>query len=381
MSKKTSIIIRNAAPSDFGGGERAPVLIASEIHRQTGQKIVVMSSSKQLLNFAKLHGVSAINSPWLRYQNWSGWRLIFLPLYLLWITGMIFYYLVIFLRMRPGLVHPQSKDDFIASTLAARLLGIRVVWSDYADLKHIFMNVTVWYRNPVGKLVYSCALLADKIIVVSKNDLREIKLQIPGGSVAKKLAVVYNGASDAGVRHKKSKFFTFVYSGRLVMEKGVGELIDAFNLVTEKYPNSKLIIIGNGPDRVSFEKVSRSNPAISFLGHKNNAYNAIARSTVFVLPTHHEGFSLSLVEACMLRMPIIATAVGGNAEIIEDGNNGLLVSEKDVGALLGAMVRLIEDAKLREKIAGNARITFEKSYRFEDIVTRNFLGIYKGTSS
>jgi len=378
MSKKLLIIIRNANSYDFGGGERVPVIIAREVAANSDLCPIVLSSSQKLLDFAKKESVPHLKTWWWSNQNWSGPRVLLVPIYLAWQIILYCYYLVLFIKLRPSVVNLQSKDDFIAGTFAARTLNIRVLWSDYADLKHIFLNHRIWYKNPIGKMVYLAGHFAERIIVVSNEDKSLISAHIPDGAVKDKMLVIYNGAFDTYEKVKKNKAFTFVSSSRIVTDKGIRELIEAFMILNEEFPDTALHILGDGPERGQFEELAAPNESISFLGHKSNPLNYVNKAHVFIIATYHEGFSVALVEACMLKMPIIATAVGGNTEIIHDHQTGLLVPTKNVTALYSAMKLLYGDEKLRQVLAENARVQYEKNFQFDQIVKEKFIPLYKG---
>lgn len=371
--------MRNAASYDFGGGERFPVFLAQEL-QNLGHHPVVFSHHKTLLDYASSQNVPHKKTLWWSQQNWQGWRILGTPIYLVWQIILMIYYVVLFTSSRPGVVHLQSKDDFIAGTLAGKLLGARVVWTDHADLKHVWKNVGVWYKNPVGKLVRWAGRWADAITVVSNSELRLVSAHLaPNSPVASKLVVVHNGVAD---QYKKqshdTSIFTFCIAGRLVVDKGIGEAIEAFSRFHSTHPSSQLILLGDGPDRKKFEQQVGGLPVI-FRGHQSNPLPEIAATDVYLHPTYHEGFSVSLVEASMLGMPIIATGVGGNPEIIHDYETGLLIPAKDPGALYEAMEQLYANAALRQKIAKNARQQFLQKFVFSQIVTKQFIPLYNGT--
>jgi len=377
MRKNVVILIRNAMPFDFGGGERVPVFIARETNRDDSLESIVFSRSKKLLDFAATNGVTHKRTWWWSRQNWSGANALLLPIYFLWQIILFFYYSALFAYYRPSVIHIQSKDDFIAGTYAARVLGARVIWSDHADLKHIFRNHHIWYKNPVGKMVYFAAHLAKKIVVVSKEDKRLISENIPNGIIRNRMKVVYNGAFDSYKPVNKYKKFTFVSTGRLVTDKGIGELIDAFMLFSKDIKGAELHFLGDGPERELFQKRAASNTSILFLGYRQNPLDYVSKSHIFLLPTYHEGFSLALVEACMLSMPIIATDIGGNPEIIKDRETGLLVDVKDTAGLYRAMVTLYNDESLRNKLSRNARNEYIAKFNFETIIKDEFINFYK----
>jgi len=373
------VIIRNAAKQDFGGGERIPVLIAKTAQSiDPSLSIKILSGSEKLLEFASSQQVSNQRSWWLPVQNWSGSRILLMPFYLVWQILLTFYYLVQFLILKPSLVHLQSKDDFIAGTLASKILGVKVVWSDYADLKHIMMNTDVWYKNPSGKLVFFASFLVDRIFVVSKEDRRLIFGGVSNKGFRSKCEVLYYGAFDYKANISKRKVFTFVASSRIVTDKGIGELIEAFTNINKKDLKTELMIIGDGPEEEKFKNLAKTNKSIQFIGFKTNPFKYIEESHVFIIPTYHEGFSIALVEACMLGMPIIATNVGGNPEIIEDGKNGLLVKAKDINSLEGAMERLLGDDNLRNKLGKSARDKYLKEFDLGNIIKTVIVPIYGG---
>lgn len=369
------VIIRNAASYDFGGGERFPVFLAEAL--QDRYQTTVVSRSEKLLALAQRQDIPCIRGWWWSWQNWSSKRVFLSPLYFGWQILLTGWYIQLFLRLRPCVVHLQSKDDFIAGTLAGRLVGARVIWTDHADLKHVWKNVRVWYKNPVGKAVYICALLAHAITVVSKSELHLVRANLPvGGRVAHKLQVVYNGVFD---RYDELKVMpyehpTFVCASRLVVDKGIGELLAAFETVHNHYPDSELHILGEGPDRKQFD---HHQPGVTFFGHVDNPLQHIARACIFVHPTYHEGFSVALVEASMLGRAIIATDVGGNPEIVHDGNTGLLVPARNISALAAAMERLLSDAHLRAHLGVAARQQYLSTFQFDAIVHNVFVPLYE----
>ncbi len=377
MLKGNVIIIRNAAHSDFGGGERVPVFIAREVIKNSQLKPIIFSRSKKLLSFSKQESVPCIKTWWWDRQNWSGKKMTLIPIYIAWQVILYVYYVFMFTKYKASIVHLQSKDDFIAGTLAAKTLGCRVIWTDHADLKHIFANHRIWYKNPIGKMVYFAAHFAELITVVSNEDKSIIMSSIPTGTISAKMRIVYNGAFDAYKPTKKLDIFTFVSSSRLVTDKGIGETIRAFDKINKSYPNTAMRFIGDGPEKARFEKLAAHNKNIIFLGHKDNPLDLINECHVYILATYHEGFSLALVEACMLNMPIIATNIGGNKEIIFDSKTGLLVPIKDSNSLYKAMEVLINDSELRQLIANNARKQYVDRFQFDKVINKEFISVYE----
>jgi glycosyltransferase involved in cell wall biosynthesis len=302
-------------------------------------------------------------------------------LYFVWQFILFIYYVFLFLRIEPNVIHIQSKDDFIAATYAGIVLKKRIIWTDHADLKHIWRNVSVWYKNPIGKVIYRAAHHTSAITVVSRSEQSLVSANFPKKSqLHKKLVVIYNGVTDVSGDYPKNKapVFTYLVASRLVKDKGISEVLDAFKDVHKKHKNTSLNIIGDGPDSAFFDKKANNLPGVQLLGYKSQPLTYMAIADVFVHPTYHEGFSVALVEAGMMSLPIIATRVGGNVEIIVNNKTGLLVPIKDSPALAKAMNSLYENNKLRESIAKNARIQYIQRFQFNKIVHDSFIPLYIG---
>ena len=379
MSNKI-LIIRNAAKTDFGGGERFPVFLAMAL-KDTEWQPIIISRSQKLLDFADANSIAYQRGWWWSRQNWSGLRILFVPFYVVWQVILYFYYLILFLHLRPSVVHLQSKDDFIAGTFAAKTLGIRAVWTDHADLKHVWQNLRTWYKNPVGKMVYLAARLADTITVVSKSEEQLVRQHLKNSSrINNKIVVVYNGVFDQKGEYSKpakSNIVSFVVASRLVKDKGIHEVVSAFTELKEESDNVSLTILGDGPDRAHLETMSGAEN-VTFLGHAKDPLQYLRDADVFVHPTYHEGFSVALVEASMMSLPIIATSVGGNVEIINDHETGLLVPARDSRSLHEAMRELLKNEKLRRELGTNARKQYIRRFQFDKIVNEEFIPIYKG---
>lgn len=380
MHSQRIIIIRNAAKTDFGGGERFPIFLASAL-RELGWGPLVISGSNKLLRFAKASGVPHVRGWWWSHQRWSGPRVLLTPLYIAWQFLLFFRYLLTFFHYRPKVVHIQSKDDFIAATMAARSVGALVIWTDHADLKHIWQNVCVWYKNPVGKMVLFAARFAHAITVVSKSEKKEVATNLrKSGHIAKKIVVVHNGVFDTRdkyVNQGSDEMVRFVIASRLVVDKGISEAVGAFLQLSQKYKNISLTVLGDGPDRKHLTTLPGSEK-VTFMGHVDNPLEHLAAADVFVHPTYHEGFSIALVEASMMGLPIIATSVGGNVEIIHDHKTGLLVPPRDTLGLYGAMEEMIVDKSGRQRYGTNARNQYVRQFEFNKIVKEQFLSLYRG---
>ena len=167
--------------------------------------------------------------------------------------------------------------------------------------------------------------------------------------------------------------FNFIFVGRVVRDKGIKELIQAFSKLNEKYSHAHLFLVGAYEDDLDpIDPETRghiaSNPAIEAVGRKNK-YELIdyySISDCFVFPSYREGFPNTVLEAGAMGLPSIVTDINGSNEIIEQGKNGLIVASKDAEALYSAMEKMLTDNECRQKMASNARpmiaSRFEQGY-------------------
>jgi glycosyltransferase involved in cell wall biosynthesis len=145
--------------------------------------------------------------------------------------------------------------------------------------------------------------------------------------------------------------------GRLMGVKNHEMLIRAFGKIHVDFPEYKLVIYGDGPNRVNLEKMIRNmglNNCVSLPGTFKDIFERIKASSLFVFTSYYEGMPNALLEAMCLGLPVISTKVAGATDLIQDGENGILVDVGDEDALAIAMKRLINNRDERDKIANNA---------------------------
>lgn len=145
---------------------------------------------------------------------------------------------------------------------------------------------------------------------------------------------------------------------RLAPWKGVDVLIEAVQRARRDLPGLRLLVVGDGAERATLERLAASaDGAVLFLGElpRERALEALAAADVLALCSAYEGLSHVLLEGMAAGKPIIATAIGGNRELIRDGENGLLVPYGDVGAVERALLRLASEPGLADRLAQRAR--------------------------
>ncbi|MDD3052440.1 MAG: glycosyltransferase family 4 protein [Candidatus Cloacimonetes bacterium] len=171
-----------------------------------------------------------------------------------------------------------------------------------------------------------------------------------------------------------------LYTGRLSYRKGLFDFIECGVNICSRYPDINFKLTGKGP---LFEKLNKivqesgSEDRFEFLGHveKSKLIELYQNATIFVLPSHYEGLPTTLLEAMSCGLPVVATAVSGNLDVIESGNNGILVPIKSPDKMAEAVSSLLDDENLRTELGIAARKTIEEKFTW-DAISNKILRCY-----
>lgn len=230
------------------------------------------------------------------------------------------------------------------------------------EFQHVKCDRVTELRRSIQRFV---ARHAEKVIVPSAY-LKMIITQ--WGVPAEKIQVIYNACEAPTVLESKDetrkalglKGNVIVSIGRLVPWKGFLGLIDIMPKMLSEFPDLVLVIVGDGPQRAELEKRAEElgvDGHVIFTGRaeRENVWRYLKAADVFALNTAYEGFSHQILEAMALGAPIITTAVGGNMEVIDNGENGVLVAYNDKEALAQALRHALGDEAFADMLAQNAK--------------------------
>lgn len=171
----------------------------------------------------------------------------------------------------------------------------------------------------------------------------------------------------------------FILCARFDTIKWIPGLVRAFAKVAEADPKAFLLLLGDGPEMgvvTSLIAELGIEGRVRLPGFRDDIPKWLKAADIFVLSSLSEGTSVSLIESMAMGLPCVATRVGGNEFVMEDGRTGLLVPPRDVEALGAAMLRLLRDADLRKEFGAGARRRFEERFRIESMFTA-YAGIYR----
>lgn len=174
---------------------------------------------------------------------------------------------------------------------------------------------------------------------------------------------------EAAKTIKKEGIFTFIFVGRIVGDKGMNELMEAFVRLLKVNDKIRLILVGKYEENLdpvkpdTLERIQKT-PQIEAVGSKfgDNLLTYYVASDSFVFPSYREGFPNTVMEAGAMGLPSIVTDINGSREIIENGKNGLIIPSKDADALYEAMKKMIEDKEAYKRMAENARPMIDSRY-------------------
>lgn len=169
--------------------------------------------------------------------------------------------------------------------------------------------------------------------------------------------------------------------GRLDPVKDHTTLLRAMHLLRSRGRAVELVVAGDGESRASLEALIHTlqlKPCVHFLGMRQDVAQILSGFDIFVLSSISEGYSLALVEAAAAALPIVATRVGGNADIVANGATGLLVPAQDAQALAQALIRLVDDIELRERM-GSAGRQWALQHGTVEAMGQAYLALYEGS--
>lgn len=284
----------------------------------------------------------------------------------------------VFYKEKPQVVHSMTPKAGMICMVAAWLTRVPVrihtftglVWPTATGLKRKILMMTDW-------LTCACAT---HVVPEGQGVLDDLK----NGGITKKPMKVLGYGNVMGVDMEKfdpsrftakkdSAVFTFVFVGRIVGDKGINELVQAFVKLHGLHKNTRLVLVGNyehnlDPVSDTTRQQIDNNDAIDACGPKygDDLLQMYVDADCFVMPSYREGFPNTVLEAGAMGLPSIVTDINGSREIIENEKNGLIVPSKDADALYNAMERMLLDDKARETMKNNARqmidSRFERSF-------------------
>lgn len=279
----------------------------------------------------------------------------------------------------------QVYSSGVVACLLKNILKLRVIvqdigggdTGDVAELK----------RMPVSRFFVNLMKKADLYISPSAQITKEL---VGVGFISDKIKEIPHGVNTdifkpfndkdrvkRGLFNSGIKNVTFV--GRLALEKRPLFLLETWGFIIKEYPHAQLLIVGRGYLEDELKKYCREKgleSSIKFMGVVGDVLPYYGSTDVFVLPSSSEGVSIALLEAMSCGLAVVASNIPGNAEIIQNGKNGLLFDVENRLDCAQKIVLLLKDEQLAARLKNEARRVVVEQYS-SDIMIKSFIEIYR----
>ncbi len=331
------------------GGTENVILEICQILKPYVKKIVVVSADGfeiEKLNSLEIKHYSIhdieVKSPSIIYNNIS-------------------YIVEIVKKEHINIIHAHHRMAVFYSQIVRKLYGVHLIVSAHGVFNDKKLLTYILYRN--------CNIIACGN-VVKENLINNFNI------AERKIVVIHNAIQKISETETIRKFEQLKQQGkklvcnvsRLSKEKGVEFFIQSLPIVLKDNSNIFYIIVGDGELKTNMSKLAESlgiSNYILFMGYRNDVQNILSQVDIVTLTSLTEGFPLTPIEAFACSKPVIATAVGGTVEIIDDGINGYLVEAQNVEQIAEKILLLVKNDVLRKEFGENAAKKYKEQYSFE----------------
>jgi glycosyltransferase involved in cell wall biosynthesis len=338
----------------FGGGQISLLELLANIDTTKFLPLVIVSEEGKLKKEVKKLGIECALLPMPRFK---------------WLNPFPFFagfwrIFNIVRKQKIKLIHSNTSRAALYAGPVAKILSIPLIWHVRVPPSDILLDrFLVLFSS--GIITVSQAV--KRRFVWLKKDIVET---IYNGVDARKFSP---GLAQDDLRkkfHIESEDIVIGAVGRLSPEKGLEYLISAIREVVNVYPRTKVLLVGDGDEKYRLflqEKMKdlELSSHIILAGFYEDVPQILRCLDIFTLPSLFEGFNRSLLEAMACALPVVATAVGGNVEIIQDGVNGLLVPPSNPGALAFAITELLKDKEKARKMGLEGKLLVGENFSID----------------
>ena len=288
----------------------------------------------------------------------------------------------LFRQVKPDIVHSHTPKAGLLGMLAAKLSGVPVRMHTVAGLP---LMESTGLKRKILVLAERLTYWAAHRVYPNSFRLRDF-IETSRMTAPSRLQVIAQGSSNgidathfqrtpeleaaaARLREErgiKPESVVFIFIGRIVRDKGINELLGAFDGLPD--PRAVLLLVGSFEDDLDpvddrSREIIRRNPRIIHVGFQKDVRLFLCAADVLVFPSYREGFPNVPMQAGCFGLPSVVTDINGCNDIIEEEVNGLIIPPKDEPALRAAMVRMVTDPALKARCAGAARGRILQKYQ------------------
>lgn len=358
------LVLKFPYSSNYGGGEFHTLALCQGL-RKKGAKIYLASSCKVLLEEFRKRGWPC-QKVWAGIEPVTAWSVLIFPILapfvFLRLAWLLFWYKI---KKKIDIVYCLSLTEKILATPFAKLLGMKVFWIEH-------LRIERWLISNPFKLNYVLNSRWACLIAVSEAVARQLTAL---GIRPQNVEVIYNGVDlkqfSYTKRPRREKLIVGTVS-RLCLEKGLDSLLWAAKLVLEKEPQIEFRIIGIGPEEQRLKDLSKNlgiNSEVRFLGFQRNIPKSLSQFDIFALtPIRRESFGIAAAEAMATGLPVVATDISGLPEVVKDKVTGFVVPPGNSKAIASAIIKLVKNQELRDKMGKEGRKRVEKMFTLEKML-------------
>ena len=274
---------------------------------------------------------------------------------------------------RPQVVHHFTIKCVIYGSIAARWAGQVGRVNAVTGLGHLFTDrgLKASLVRPLVCSLYRLAFGGSRVNTVFQNSedfdsfvswglLKKENCELIRGSGVDVTRFTRKGRDDQPVA-SRDQGVKILFASRLLSEKGIFELLEAFGKVRSDHPQCELLIAGDiyseNPSSLTMQDLEKMKEVegVNFLGHVDDMIELLDEVDIVALPSYREGTPRILIEAAAMELPIVASDIAGCQGLVQEGINGLLVPPKRVEPLAEALAKLVADQDLRQRLGQEGR--------------------------
>ena len=286
---------------------------------------------------------------------------------------------------RVRIVHTFFETSDLWGGLVAKLSGEPVLVSSRRDMGIL--------RRPIHDRAYRLLNPMFDLVLTVSEEVRAFSMR-QDHLAPEKVATLHNGieidkaatATDSAALRAQLKLsgasHIICAVAHIRRVKGLDIFVQAAAKVCREFPHAVFVVVGGNHEPEYFRELQRLteslglNDNIRFLGRREEVFPLLKMSDVFCLPSRSEGFSNALVEAMACSLPCVATRVGGNAEALQDGQNGFLVEPEDASATADRILTLLRQPEWARRMGHAARQAVEEKFT-QEAMMKNLVGVYE----
>jgi glycosyltransferase involved in cell wall biosynthesis len=341
------------------------------MHQKGFDVIMISSAGKEVNEIIEYEGCEHISVPFTRtISPLSDLRCLILLIQ-------------IFKKYRPDIVHTHTPKAGLLGMLAAYLCGVPVRIHTVAGLPWInYKGVAKYFMIQLEKLNYFLANAifpnSEKLLMLLRDyNIGNKKMKVIASGTTNGIDTNWFSQNNEGVKIQAKNLLTqfevsesvsvWLFIGRIVRDKGIEDLVEAFLLIKDKFPHDQLWLVGDEEserDKVStrIKNEIETNTSIKKWGFQNDVRPFLMAANILVFPSYREGFPNVPLQAASMECTMILSDINGCNEIIENGVSGLLVPPGNHVALYSAMHKLRNEQTLQLYFAQNALNVVKRKY-------------------